>query len=154
VPQHSESFSDYMDDSSDNDSSSSSVRGNIPSVEPVQSADVRFNGMMTVVFEAPDSFAVYVPPGYHADHVGPVIVDNLHGTPTLGTIELLYPHPTNDNHLTPDEILDHKNFDTRLTLLHPYSNTFHHSKSLHDIKAAIMHFFVASQRVKLLVMVS
>ena len=65
-----------MDDSSDNDSSSSSVRGNIPSVEPVQSADVRFNGMMTVVFEAPDSFAVYVPPGYHADHVGPVIVDN------------------------------------------------------------------------------
>jgi hypothetical protein len=153
-----------MDDSSDNDSSSSSVRGNIPSVEPVQradptktdavSADVRFNGMMTVVFEAPDSFAVYVPPGYHADHVGPVIVDNLHGTPTLGTIELLYPHPTDDNHLTPDEILDHKNFDTRLTLLHPYSNTFHHSKSLHDIKAAIMRFFVASQRVKLLVMVS
>ena len=82
-----------MDDSSDNDSSSSSVRGNIPSVEPVQradptktdavSADVRFNGMMTVVFEAPDSFAAYVPPGYHADHVSPVIVDNLHGTLTI-----------------------------------------------------------------------
>jgi hypothetical protein len=103
------------------------------------SADVRFNGMMTVVFEncfseAPDSFAVYVPPGYHADHIGPVIVDNLHGTPTLGTIDVLHIHPTDDNHLTPDEILDHKSFDTRSAFLHPYWNTFHHCKSLHDIK--------------------
>jgi hypothetical protein len=38
----------------------------------------------------------------------------------LDLIEPLGPHPTDDYHLTPDEILDHKSVDTRSILLHPY----------------------------------
>jgi hypothetical protein len=39
--------------------------------------------------------------------------------------------------LTQDEILDHKSFDARTTLLHPYWNTFNHCKSLRDIKLCL-----------------